>query len=290
MQQIKGILFDKDGTLIDFDSLWQPVADAAVSALMERYGIGHPGASGVMERKRGPATTGIGEAADAPNEAASLAAACREEMLSAIGITDGRVDPDGILACDHAEDAGHALYRVLSGIVPDLEREEVVVETVRMLTDLAVECAPLIRPIGDLKALMTRLREEGLAIGMVTADTRASAEKFLEVFGLTAYFDYVGADDGTVRAKPHPEHMRRFSEKTGVPPESVAMVGDTLTDMRFGRNADAGKVIGVLSGAGEYGALKEMADIIVPHVGWLFNGPNPVWAPERAAEPMAQPA
>jgi phosphoglycolate phosphatase-like HAD superfamily hydrolase len=58
------------------------------------------------------------------------------------------------------------------------------------------------------------------------------------------------------RGRPHPDMIFGAMERLGVPDAgSVAVVGDTVSDLEAGTNAGARAVIGVLSGAHDRATL-----------------------------------
>ena len=80
--QIKGILFDKDGTLIDFQSLWLQAANEVTDLLICINGL---------EKSLGK----------------------RNFILEAMGIKDGKVIPDGPLAYQTYTEIGEAVHAAL---------------------------------------------------------------------------------------------------------------------------------------------------------------------------------
>lgn len=79
--------------------------------------------------------------------------------------------------------------------------------------------------------------------------------------------DWISASE-VKEGRPFPYMVHRLMEKTGVIDCSqVAKFGDTVNDVKEGRNAGCGLVVGVLSGADSALALYEAgADIVVPDV------------------------
>ena len=78
---IKGILFDKDGTLIDF-SLWRDAGIKTIQSIMEEYSL--------KDEK------------------------LFEDLKKSIGITESGVEPFGALAYKSHEDLAAELHFVLS--------------------------------------------------------------------------------------------------------------------------------------------------------------------------------
>ena len=58
----------------------------------------------------------------------------------------------------------------------------------------------------------------------------------------------MSADDADLASKPAPDGLLHIARTLGVAADRLAMVGDTATDMRAGRSAGVGLVVGVLSG------------------------------------------
>ena len=123
---IKGILFDKDGTLIDFYEVWGKAAVKVAKRLCD--------ARRMPERQR--------------------------MLLREMGVADGRVDPDGALAWKSyrgvAEDLQEYLGtdpEKLAGELAELFYEEVGLKRTAYPT------------FTDVKAMMEALRSRGLWIG-----------------------------------------------------------------------------------------------------------------------------
>ena len=102
-------------------------------------------------------------------------------------------------------------------------------------------------------ALLERLREKGLALGIVTGRPRADARRFLDHFGLEDYFSSVVCmEDGP--NKPHPAPVEQAMAELNV--ERAWFVGDTPDDMRAARGA-AALPLGVVAPGHEGEAMEE---------------------------------
>jgi len=136
----------------------------------------------------------------------------------------------------------------LSNVLGEAEAEKVMSEC---WTDSDQELGPDQLKMACDPTLFAELRRAGLKVAMCTNDTRARAQLMLEHFGLTEDFDLVVAhgDEG-FEPKPDPRCVLRICERMRVDPEEAAMVGDTRADTEMGKKANLGCTIGVLSGVG----------------------------------------
>jgi phosphonatase-like hydrolase len=107
-------------------------------------------------------------------------------------------------------------------------------------------------PLPGVPEAMAALRASGVRVVLTTGFDRQVTDPLLAALGWT-----VGPTlDGVVCAsevgggRPRPHMIRRAMELTGVTdPAHVLVAGDTVLDVRAGRTAGAGLVVGVLTGA-----------------------------------------
>ena len=221
----RAVLFDKDGTLVDFRATWMPryrgaAAELAASvsgprgfagALLERLGYDEPTDSFVPESPLLWASN------------AEIAAAWAEMPELA-----GRVDT---LAVARRHFADHDRY-------------------------------PL-RPVGDLPALFARLRRHGLVLGMATSDDTRSALDTATRLGIAEALSFVAGADGGHGEKPLPGMALAFCASSGVTPAETVVVGDTHADMLMARNAGCGLAVAVRTGGTPTYVLEALADHVL---------------------------
>jgi phosphoglycolate phosphatase len=228
---IRGIVFDKDGTLIDFEKTWVPALLGSAKALAD-----------TVER---------GDMAGV--------------MLDAVGRdpVSGRIIAGTQLASGTI-DVVAARWR---DIVPELPPLDQVIDwlddywTSTTLSNL--------HPVTPLRPLLHGLRENGHVLGLATNDTERAAHLTLEKLAVSDLFDQVHGYDSGHGAKPEPGMILEFCRAAGLPANEVAMVGDSPADLHAGRNAGCGLVIAVLTGASEEELLAPMADIVLPSIAEL---------------------
>jgi phosphoglycolate phosphatase len=228
---IELVIFDKDGTLIDFHAMWGGWAEALVVDL---------------ERSTGRDL--------------------RERLFAMLGYDPvaGRAHAGGgLVAAPMARLRDLTLAAVLAAGVRDAEARAAVADAWH-----APDPVDLVRPLTDLPRLMTALQATGRRCAIVTNDDRAPTVRTLAALGLTGLVDsLVCADDG-LPAKPAPDAALHICARLGIAPARAAVVGDSSADIAMGRAAGVGLVIGVRTGVGAEVALTG-ADHLIDSVGEL---------------------
>ncbi|MBI5290332.1 MAG: HAD family hydrolase [Chloroflexi bacterium] len=226
------VIFDKDGTLIDFDAMWGEWVVNLAGRLTRLTG----------RRTEGPLFAAMGYDAATKRVLAEQPLAVAH-MSALYELTIEAVAATGLTL-------GEARSAVARGWdVPDP--------------------VTLARPLADLPALFGALRQHGLKIAIATSDDRAPTEATAANLGVAAMVDaMVCADDG-LPAKPAPDAALALCRRLGVSPAQAAMVGDSLADLRMGRAAGVGLLVGVSSGLSDAEALRAEADVVLGSVAEL---------------------
>jgi phosphoglycolate phosphatase len=102
-------------------------------------------------------------------------------------------------------------------------------------------------PIHAPARIAADLRARGLRLGIATNDAERSAREQAEAMGLGGHLDFIAGYDSGFGGKPGPGMVLGFAERCGLPPEAVALVGDSLHDLHAARAAGA-VAIAVLTG------------------------------------------
>lgn len=226
--RVEALLFDKDGTLFGFAALWGGWA----TRLLDEVGR----AAGV-EAELGPSIGWDGAAR--------------------------RYDPAGPLAVGSSADLTGALASGLYRAgVPWHRAKEVVVGALQRL-EADFDWAAVLHPVAGLPALLGQARAAGLPVAVLTADDTARARHHLELAGLADHVRLVIGDDAVRVGKPDPEPVHVACRALGVEPDQAALFGDTAGDVRCGRQAGVGIVVGVAD-TPEVAAQVADADHVIP--------------------------
>ena len=124
--------------------------------------------------------------------------------------------------------------------------------------------------IAGIWETLERLRPH-YPMAVVSARGARSTLAFLDLSGLTPFFQAIATGQTCRHTKPYPEPILWVAGRLGVPPSACLMVGDTTVDILAGKAAGA-QTIGVLCGFGEEDELlKAGADSILPSTADLIS-------------------
>jgi phosphoglycolate phosphatase len=226
LEGIELLIFDKDGTLIEFHLMWGGWVDRLASRLEAASGL-----------------------------------ALREGLYALLGVEleSGLVHAHGLLAATPMSRIREAIVAFLvdAGAAPEGAEA-----AVNQAWD-APDPVALARPVTDLGALLGRLRPRVRLFAVATSDDRDPTVRTLASLGIAGEFaDLACADDG-IPNKPAPDPVLRLCERLGVPPGRAAVVGDSPFDLRMGRAAGVARTIGVLTGVGDLATLQPLADMVL---------------------------
>ncbi|MET0189914.1 MAG: phosphonatase-like hydrolase [Pseudonocardia sediminis] len=187
-------------------------------------------------------------------------------LLAALDIAGTTVDEGGavyrVLAdtvAAHGRPAAEADIRrwmgadkreALAALTGFREVEELHDEFVARLADAYAAAPP--RPLAGVPDALAALRAAGCAVVLTTGFDRQVTDPLLASLdaAFTRELDGVVCAADVGAGRPDPAMIHRAMALTGVDDASrVLVAGDTVLDVEAGRNAGAGWVVGVLSGA-----------------------------------------
>jgi phosphoglycolate phosphatase len=120
-----------------------------------------------------------------------------------------------------------------------------------------------------IEATLKQMRAHGLKLAIASTDTHRRIASSFEALGIAILFDAFVGDDDVVNGKPAPDMIVEAMKRTDCSPEQTVMVGDSMSDMRMGKNARVKACIGVLTGYTKKEKLQQFADAIVSSVAEL---------------------
>lgn len=232
--KVDAIIFDKDGTLIDFDAFWVKVSRLAIEKVIREFDV-------------------------------SLAPV--DEILSALGVNDGVTDIDGILCKGTYMQIAKIICDILTKYgcrAPETQVIKAIIDAYNENSDagdVKPTCADLVKVLSDFKAC-------GKKLAVVTTDNEYITRKCLTALGVIHLFDKIYTDDGIIPTKPNPFCEEDFCKNYNLSRDRVIMVGDTMTDVKFALNAGI-KVIGVAKSKSNADRLSPHADMVISKISAL---------------------
>lgn len=229
MVPIRGLLFDKDGTLFDFTASWRAVVDRTLDAV-----------------------------SNSDEQAAEMAQAvgylrAERKFLPGSIIVAGAVDEFAAVWGTFRPDLGASRIEVIAN--------EIVEE--------AVAGGALEPAVPDLRGLLLGLKDQGYVLGVATHDSEAGARDQVARHEALDCFSFIAGYDSGVGLKPGPGMMNAFCAATDLRPSECVMIGDSVHDLGVASAAGAAMAIGVLTGPAERKDLEHLADHILNSIGEL---------------------
>ena len=231
------IIFDKDGTLIDFQSTWSPWITALAQSLDANCSF------------------------DVSSQLYDIMGYCNKTET---------VSDSSLLAFASMD----IIKEKIKGMLLENGIEDTAVDS--LLRQCWNECHVnnTSRPVEttDLRNLFGSLRKAGIKVAVCTSDSRASTDSALRKLHVSELVDaVVCSDDENMQPKPSPQGVLKICTDLGVDLSNTIVIGDTTTDMLMAKSAGVGFIVGVLTGIGTKNELATYADIILDNVGQIWT-------------------
>lgn len=212
------VIFDKDGTLLDFKATWLGIIRELIAAIICRT---HP--------------------------SETLAYGIQKAL--GVFIDERRIDGGGPLAMGTADEVNTVLADCLYHEGLRWDKAQAVIKAAEQEVLKGPIRARNLCPAQGGIALLGRLKERGIRTALATNDNQADARGDMQAIGALPLLDLVVGADSVNSTKPAPDMILLICERLGLSARQAAMVGDTLMDAQMGRNA------GVLVNVGLSGTL-----------------------------------
>ena len=195
---VRGVVFDKDGTLADLDARWVPFFRRGIDDLASACGD--------------------------PSLAPALSAA--------LGVDETALVPDGPAAVETPARIVECVIEALVERGHDPKRVDVFVAA----AEAGDTFGPL-RPLGDVVGALRHLCDRGVLLVVATSDGRANTIDELAELGVTALLPTIRCGDDGGAVKPDPAVLLGIADEWGIAPGMLLFVGDSRADLETARGA-----------------------------------------------------
>lgn len=226
------VIFDKDGTLLDFRKSWIGIIRELITSLGDHV----------------PMTPALKK---------------RIEEALGVSVDTSWIDGNGLLAMGTFTECNalltYCIYR--EGIRWDRAHE--IVEEVGGKVFGFESRKKHIKAAPGALDLLKRLKSRGIPAAVATNDKRQDALSDMKLIGALPYIDLVVGADSVENSKPAPDMIRKICSSMDKEPGRTILIGDTLMDALLGKNSGVMLTIGV-SGIVPAEELVRHMDVVVP--------------------------
>ena len=205
---IKMVIFDKDGTLIDIHHYWCSMIEFRAEAFVK---------SVIVSKKQ----------------------KLYNELVDAMGIDliSKKMKPEGPVGIKPRGFIMDVALDVMQSH-DDTYTKEKVFEVFKEVDEYSkTKLKNIVQALPDTKRVLEDLKEAGIQVSIATTDLTNRAELAMSALNLRDFFvDIVGADL-IKNAKPSADLIEYILEKNGLNKEDVVVVGDSMADLGMATNA-----------------------------------------------------
>lgn len=201
---IRGLIFDKDDTLIDLGTYWYLPTIKTIEAILIKYNL-------------------------LANQE------IKNDLEYLGGFNSGNLIDGLVVVCG-------TNYETMVLFKDYLANKQIIVndDFCNWVTKLLEENCLLygqVKPKTEIGTLFEEFRQNNIRLGLITSDNHKSAINCLKKLEIEEYFEIIIAADDSLYHKPDKELANFFLSKTNLEKEEVLIVGDSSSDMLLAKNA-----------------------------------------------------
>ena len=201
---VKGLIFDKDDTLIDLGTYWYLPTVKTVEAILIKYGL-------------------------------STNQKIRNELEYLGGFDKGKLIEGSVVVCGTNYETMVLFKDYLNKININVEDDFIPWGT-KLLEENCLKYGQ-VKAKTPIDGLFEDLKEKNIVLGLITSDNHDSAINGLQKLEIKDYFELIMAADDSPYHKPDKQLADIFLEKTKLKKEEVLIIGDSSSDMKLAKNA-----------------------------------------------------
>lgn len=224
---VRGVIFDKDGTLIDSHVYWGEIIRRRAAALAAKLGAG-PG--------------------------------LRADLTEAMGYdhASGKLRPEGPIALKSRAEVIKAVTARAAAAGFSLSAEETASVFSEVHAGLAGNMAGFIKPLPGVKEFLAALAAAGVPCALVTSDSASSSAEILNIMGLAGSFSAVLGRESSPESKDTGLPAKEAARLLGLETSQVICIGDAPVDVQMAGKAGLLGAVAVATGQVPAGELAKL--------------------------------
>jgi HAD superfamily hydrolase (TIGR01549 family) len=239
LSDIKGVIFDKDGTLIDSHVYWGRIIHRRANALIKYFNL---------KQETYP------------------------ELCKTMGFSleKKKLLPEGPIGLVSRQEVISIVNNFLLKLNPAANEKDIA----RIFSEehelFNKEIYDYITLLPGAKDLLIKLKEYRISCAVVTSDTVKNAREIFDHFGIINLIDIFIGIDSTKEEKKTGIPAKIAMNHLNLSPNEVVVIGDAPMDIIMAKNANIKAAIGVTTGQTEKSVFRNHTDYIIDNLTQIF--------------------
>ena len=220
IDDIKMVLFDKDGTLIDVHHYWCSMIEFRAEFFIDAL----------------------------ENEDIDLKA-LYDDLVNNMGIDlrTKKMKAEGPVGIKPRAFIVDIALKTINKYVPNYSKEQVLNVFAKVDEYSKIKLKDIVKPLIGIKTLLHSLKSNGIIIAIATTDLSTRARLAMKDLDFEHYFDKIAGADLVENAKPSTDLVDYINRTYKMSSQNILVVGDSMSDLKMAENAKC-KFLGVKTG------------------------------------------
>jgi phosphoglycolate phosphatase len=232
IKNIKAVIFDKDGTVIDSHIYWGAIIKARSEALTQKYGL---------DKKM------------------------FEKICAVMGyfLKEKKLSPRGPIALVSRERVIKILVLFFNKIKVNAKAGDIADIFNDVHKKILKDIYKYIKILPDVKRVLRQVKKRNVKIVLLTSDSVGHARAIMKHLGLIKYFNVIAGRELTKKKKATGVPAKLLCQQIETKPNETICIGDAPMDAEMGKRARLKACVAVASGQTPYADLRKETKYVI---------------------------